>query len=61
MDIQSFQDKRKLSKPNLTKDIGTNRIRNEISKLKINKNKSKPNHELQRNFFASLEIPNLGR
>ena len=20
-----------------------------------------PNHELQRNFFASLEIPNLGR
>jgi hypothetical protein len=23
--------------------------------------KTKPNHELQRNFFASLEIPNLGR
>ena len=27
----------------------------------LRKIKTIPNHELQRNFFASLEIPNLGR
>jgi len=29
--------------------------------LEIIKNRKIHNHELQRNFFASLEIPNLGR
>ena len=35
-------------------------IRNQITTLKIKK-QTIHNQELQRNFFASLEIPNLGR